>query len=131
MRKKLNSAAGYSCLNFASVYIKIPEARKQLVGDDLKDKVFILKTIIQGNFVRRSTHNSHQRTVLTNLYALHRATLFMGEKQAYWDRVDEAVRNHYQYFCINTTDGMDQVKTALPVHVGDDVLKVTQHLQGR
>ena len=79
--------------------------------------------------LRRSTHNSHQRTVLTNLYALHRAT-FMGEKQAYWDRVDEAVRNPYKYFSINT-DGMDQVKTALPVHVGDDVLKVTQHLQGR
>ena len=67
--------------------------------------------------------------MLTNLYALHRAT-FMGEKQAYWDRVDEAVRILYKYFSINT-DGMDQLKTALPVHVGDDVLKVTQHLQGR
>lgn len=54
----------------------------------------------------------------------------MGEKQAYWDRVDEAVRNPYKYFSINT-DGMDQVKTALPVHVGDDVSKVTQHLQGK
>ena len=50
--KKLNSAAGYSCLNFESVYTKILEARKQLVGNDLKDKVLILKTIIQGNFVR-------------------------------------------------------------------------------
>jgi hypothetical protein len=52
LRKKLNSAAGYSCLNFESVYTKILEARKQLVGNDLKDKVLILKTIIQGNFVR-------------------------------------------------------------------------------
>jgi len=53
----------------------------------------------------------------------------MGEKQCYWDRVDQAVRNPFKYFSINT-DGMDQLKTALPVHVGDDVLKVTQHLQG-
>ena len=53
----------------------------------------------------------------------------MGEKQCYWDRVDQAVRNPFKHFSINT-DGMDQLKTALPVHVGDDVLKVTQHLQG-
>ena len=78
--------------------------------------------------LRRSTHNSHQRSLLTNLYGLHRGT-FMGEKQCYWDRVDQAVRNPFKYFSINT-DGMDQLKTALPVHVGDDVLKVTQHLQG-
>lgn len=52
LRKKLNSAAEYSCLNFESVYTKILEARKQLVGNEFKDKVLILKTIIQGNFVR-------------------------------------------------------------------------------
>jgi len=78
--------------------------------------------------LRRSTHNSYQRSLLTNLYALHRGT-FMGEKQAYWDRVDEATRNPFKYLSINT-DGMDQFKTALPVHVGDDVQRVTQHLQG-
>ncbi len=47
----------------------------------------------------------------------------MGEKQAYWDRVDEAIRNPFKYLSINT-DGMDQFKTALPVHVGDDVQRV-------
>ena len=78
--------------------------------------------------LRRSTHNSYQRSLLTNLYALHRGT-FMGEKQGYWDRVDEAIRNPFKYFSINT-DGMDQIKTGLPVHVGDDVQRVTQHLQG-
>ena len=78
--------------------------------------------------LRRSTNNSYQRSLLTNLYALHRGT-FMGEKQAYWDRVDEATRNPFKYLSINT-DGMDQFKTALPVHVGDDVQRVTQHLQG-
>ena len=54
----------------------------------------------------------------------------MGEKQKYWDRVDLAVRYLYKYFSINT-DGMDQLKTGLPVNVGDDVTKVTQHLQGK
>ena len=53
----------------------------------------------------------------------------MGEKQAYWDRVDETIRNPFKFMSINT-DGMDQFKTALPVHVGDDVQRVTQHLQG-
>jgi len=53
----------------------------------------------------------------------------MGEKQAYWDRVDETIRNPFKLMSINT-DGMDQFKTALPVHVGDDVQRVTQHLQG-
>jgi hypothetical protein len=53
----------------------------------------------------------------------------MGEKQAYWDRVDETIRNPFKFMSINT-DGMDQFKTALPVHVGDDVQIVTQHLQG-
>ena len=53
----------------------------------------------------------------------------MGEKQRYWNRVDEAIRNPYKYFSINS-DGMDQIKTGLPVHASDDVLKVTQHLQG-
>lgn len=53
----------------------------------------------------------------------------MGEKQAYWDRVDEAIRNPHKIMSMNT-DGMDQFKTALPVHVGDDVQRVTQHLQG-
>jgi hypothetical protein len=53
----------------------------------------------------------------------------MGEKQAYWDRVDETMRNPFKFMSINT-DGMDQFKTALPVHVGDDVQRVTQHLQG-
>ena len=48
LRKKLNSSAGYSCLNFESVYSKVLAARKQLVGNDFKDKVLILKTIIQG-----------------------------------------------------------------------------------
>jgi hypothetical protein len=43
--------------------------------------------------------------------------------------VDEAIRNPFKYFSINT-DGMDQIKTGLPVHVGDDVQRVTQHLQG-
>ncbi len=76
--------------------------------------------------LRRSTHNSYQRSLLTNLYALHRGT-FMGEKQAYWDRVDEvATRNPFKYLSINT-DGMDQFKTALPVHVGDDIQRVTQY----
>ena len=53
----------------------------------------------------------------------------MGEKQAYWDRVDETIRNPFKFMSINT-DGMDQFKTALPVHVGDDLQRVTQHLQG-
>jgi len=48
LRKKLNTAAGYSCLNFESVFSKVLTARKQLVGNDFKDRVLILKTIIQG-----------------------------------------------------------------------------------
>ena len=53
----------------------------------------------------------------------------MGEKHGCWERVDEAIPNPFKYFSINT-DGMDQIKTGLSVHVGYDVQRVTQHLQG-
>jgi hypothetical protein len=48
LRKKLNTGGGYSCLNFESVYSKILAARKHLFGNEFKDKVTILKAIIQG-----------------------------------------------------------------------------------
>jgi hypothetical protein len=51
LRKKLNSSPRSSCLNFESVYTKILDARKQLVGNTIKDKMLILKTIIQGNTI--------------------------------------------------------------------------------
>ena len=38
LRKKLNSSPRSSCLNFESVYNKVLEARKQLVGNTIKDK---------------------------------------------------------------------------------------------
>ena len=52
LRKKLNSSPRSSCLNFESVYNKVLEARKQLVGNTIKDKTLILKTIIQGNTIK-------------------------------------------------------------------------------
>lgn len=44
LRKKLNK----SCLNFEPVFKKVLEARRQLVGNEWKDKLLILKAIIQG-----------------------------------------------------------------------------------
>lgn len=57
LRKKLNK----SCLNFEPVFKKILEARRQLVGNEWKDKLLILKAIIQGIinnivFVNRSKY---------------------------------------------------------------------------
>jgi hypothetical protein len=53
LRRKLNSSPRSSCLNFESVYTKILDARKQLVGNTIKDKMLILKTIIQGNIIMK------------------------------------------------------------------------------
>jgi len=57
LRKKLNK----SCLNFEPVFKKILEARRQLVGNEWKDKLLILKAIIQGiinniDFVNRTKY---------------------------------------------------------------------------
>lgn len=57
LRKKLNK----SCLNFEPVFKKVLEARRQLVGNEWKDKLLILKAIIQGIinnivFVNRSKY---------------------------------------------------------------------------
>ena len=57
MRKKLNK----SCLNFEPVFKKVLEAKRQLVGNEWKDKLLILKAIIQGIinnivFVNRSKY---------------------------------------------------------------------------
>ena len=45
LRKKLNPI---SLLNFEGVYSKVLEARRQLVGNEWKDKMLILKAILQG-----------------------------------------------------------------------------------
>ena len=49
LRKKLNP----SPLNFEPVFRKVLEARRQLVGNEWKDKLLILKAIIQGNRITR------------------------------------------------------------------------------
>ena len=56
LRKKLNTGGGYSCLNFESVYSKILAARKHLFGNEFKDKVTILKAIIQGTLCPSILH---------------------------------------------------------------------------
>ena len=56
LRKKLNTGGGYSCLNFESVYSKILAARKHLFGNEFKDKVTILKAIIQGTLCSSILH---------------------------------------------------------------------------
>ena len=45
LRKKLNPI---SLLNFEGAYSKVLEARRQLVGNEWKDKMLILKAILQG-----------------------------------------------------------------------------------
>ena len=45
LRKKLNPA---SLLNFEGAYSKVLDARRQLVGNEWKDKMLILKAILQG-----------------------------------------------------------------------------------
>lgn len=52
LRKKFNP----SPLNFEPVFRKILEARRQLVGNEWKDKLLILKAIIQGNRVLLLTY---------------------------------------------------------------------------
>jgi hypothetical protein len=52
LRKKLNP----SPLNFEPVFRKVLEARRQLVGNEWKDKLLILKAIIQGNRVLLLTY---------------------------------------------------------------------------
>ena len=56
LRKKLNSSSQHCYLNFESVYRKVLEARKQLIGNDFKDKMLILKTIIQGKTINLYIH---------------------------------------------------------------------------
>ena len=82
LRKKLNSSPRSSCLNFESVYNKVLEARKQLVGNTIKDKTLILKTIIQGNTIKIYNISfrclfikQHART--KNSFALFRRSFFV------------------------------------------------------
>ena len=72
LRKKLNSSPRSSCLNFESVYTKILDARKQLVGNTIKDKMLILKTIIQGNIIMKLLILTH-----TYLFAVLRRSFFV------------------------------------------------------
>ncbi len=60
----------------------------------------------------RTTQSSHQRTLATTLYGLHKS-LYMGEKEAYYARCLEAMRDPEHAMSINT-DGMDQFKTTIP-----------------
>jgi hypothetical protein len=48
LRKKLNPI---SLLNFEGAYSKVLEARRQLVGNEWKDKILILKAILHGILV--------------------------------------------------------------------------------
>ena len=51
----------------------------------------------------------------------------MGEKEAYYTRCLESMRNPEQAMSINT-DGMDQFKTIIPRNIGD-IPQLGQHLQ--
>jgi len=52
----------------------------------------------------------------------------MGEKEAYYSRCLEAMRDPEHAMSINT-DGMDQFKTTIPRNIGD-IPQCGQHLQG-
>ena len=54
--------------------------------------------------------------------------MYMGEKEAYYARCLEAMRNPEHAMSINT-DGMDQFKTSIPRNIGD-IPQFGQHLQG-
>ena len=69
----------------------------------------------------------HQRSLATNLYSFHRA-MYTGEKEAYYSRCLDAMRQPEQFMSINT-DGMDQFKTSIPRNIGD-LPQCGQHLQG-
>ena len=54
--------------------------------------------------------------------------MYMGEKEAYYARCLEAMRDPEHTMSINT-DGMDQFKTSIPRNLGD-LPQCGQHLQG-
>jgi hypothetical protein len=54
--------------------------------------------------------------------------MYMGEKEAYYARCLEAMRDPEHAMSINT-DGMDQFKTTIPRNIGD-IPQCGQHLQG-
>jgi hypothetical protein len=68
-------------------------------------------------FDDRSTQSAHQRSLATTLYGLHRS-MYMGEKESYYARCVEAMRDPEHAMSINT-DGMDQFKTSIPKNIGD------------
>ena len=54
--------------------------------------------------------------------------MYMGEKESYYARCLEAMRDPEHAMSINT-DGMDQFKTSIPRNIGD-IPQFGQHLQG-
>jgi hypothetical protein len=55
--------------------------------------------------------------------------MYMGEKESYYARCLEAMRDPEHAMSINT-DGMDQFKTSIPRNIGD-IPQFGQHLQAR
>ncbi len=79
--------------------------------------------------IRRSTQSTHhQRSLATTLYRLHRS-MYMSEKEAYYTRCLEAMRNPEQAMMSINTDDMDQFKTSIPRNIGD-IPQFGQHLKG-
>ena len=79
---------------------------------------------------RRKCSDRFSRAELTNLFALHRASV-MGERRTYYERRLEAELNPRQYLS-TISDGMQQNHCQLPwlAHMKMPPVNLKQHLQG-